>query len=71
MSEILQGRDEEQGFSGPNKEQPQGKGRQRQGCSITGDQMPGGEAEKKEAWRGVPWADFTARRSRYRQFRFS
>jgi hypothetical protein len=37
MIGILQGRDEEQGFSGPNKEQVEGKGRQRQGRSVTGD----------------------------------
>jgi hypothetical protein len=57
----VQGRDEEQGFSGPNKELDQGKGRQRQGRSITGNQTPGGEAERKRLG-GEAKGEFTARR---------
>jgi hypothetical protein len=56
------------GLIGPNKEQDQGKGRRRQGRSITGRFCTSGEAERKRLGEGEPLADFTASFQRYGLF---
>jgi hypothetical protein len=53
MIRISQGRDEEQGFTGPNKEQPQGRGGRKHGHGFTFWHCTSGEAGKKEAFGGA------------------